>query len=172
MLSLWMLSLGSFDGTSLNGQSVDKVDKLWKEEVRELHVSFWPPTGGCVAPSILMKFEVWERWISMTGGQGTAFHYVQWHFSHGYKRATPVELVTCIQTLLGDDSWVKRRRRATWVMIQLTTIETLIGLVQHLNAHSGISNRHRTRRGAGNQWDLQTWNKTWWQQHQQQRSSN
>jgi len=29
-----------------------------------------------------MKFEVWERWIAITGGAGTAFPCVQWHFNH------------------------------------------------------------------------------------------
>jgi len=29
-----------------------------------------------------MKFEAWERWISITGGTDTAFPCVQWHFNH------------------------------------------------------------------------------------------
>jgi len=51
--------------------------------VRELYISFGPKW----APNkwfglFFMKFEVWERWISITGGAGTAFPCVQWHFNH------------------------------------------------------------------------------------------
>ena len=39
-----------------------------------------PPTSG--SGLFFMKFKVWERWISITGGTGTAFPCVQWHFNH------------------------------------------------------------------------------------------
>ena len=35
----------------------------------ELYISFGLPTGGCEPPSFSMKFEVRERWISITGGE-------------------------------------------------------------------------------------------------------
>ena len=35
-----------------------------------------------VVRTLFMKFEVWERWISINGGAGTAFPCVQWHFNH------------------------------------------------------------------------------------------
>jgi len=54
--------------------------------VRELYISFGPPTGGCGPPSVFMKLEVWERWISIIGGAGTAFPCVQWHFKHCFYR--------------------------------------------------------------------------------------
>jgi len=38
-----------------------------------------PPTGGS---GLFVKYEVWERWISITRGAGTAFPCVQWHFNH------------------------------------------------------------------------------------------
>ena len=41
-----------------------------------------PQKGGCGTPSIFMKFDVWERWISIIGGAGTAFSCDQWHFYH------------------------------------------------------------------------------------------
>ena len=42
----------------------------------------WAPTGGCGPPSVfLMKLVVWERWISIIGGAGTAFSCVQWQQS-------------------------------------------------------------------------------------------
>jgi len=41
-----------------------------------------PQTGGCGLMSVCMKFEVWERWLPIIGGAGTAFLCVQWHFNH------------------------------------------------------------------------------------------
>jgi len=38
-------------------------------------------TGGCGPPSIFVKLEVWECWISIIGGAGTAFLCIQWHFN-------------------------------------------------------------------------------------------
>jgi len=32
---------------------------------------------------IIYEIEVWECWISIMGGAGTAFPSVQWHFNHG-----------------------------------------------------------------------------------------
>jgi len=53
-----------------------------KSEVRELHISFGPQQV-VVTPSVfLMKLEVWERWISIIGGEGAAFPCVQWRFNH------------------------------------------------------------------------------------------
>jgi len=51
--------------------------------VRELYISFepkWAPNKWF--GTLFMKSEVWERWISITGGAGTAFPCVQWHFNH------------------------------------------------------------------------------------------
>jgi len=44
---------------------------------------------GCFGPwSLFMKFEVWERWIAIIWGAGTAFPCVQWHFKHCRPLAT------------------------------------------------------------------------------------
>ena len=51
--------------------------------MRELYISFgpkWAPNKWF--GTLFMKFELWERWISITGGAGTAFPCVQWHFNH------------------------------------------------------------------------------------------
>ena len=52
--------------------------------MRELYISCGPKWALNKWFWILsMKFEVWERWISITGGTGTAFpNCVQWHFNH------------------------------------------------------------------------------------------
>ena len=39
----------------------------------------WAPAGGCGSVSVFMKFEVWERWISIIGGTETALPCVQRH---------------------------------------------------------------------------------------------
>jgi len=41
-------------------------------------------TGGFGPWSLFMKLEVWERWISIMGGAGTAFPCVQRHFKHWF----------------------------------------------------------------------------------------
>jgi len=63
------------------GIRITAVVKVEKSDVKELYVSFGqtlkPPTGGCGRPSVFMKFEVWERWMSIIGGVGTAFPCVR-----------------------------------------------------------------------------------------------
>ena len=41
-----------------------------------------PPRRGCGLPGVFVKSEVWECWLSITGGAGTAFSCVQLHFDH------------------------------------------------------------------------------------------
>jgi len=51
--------------------------------VKELYISFgpkWAPNKWFW--TLFMTSEVWENWISITGGAGTAFPCVQWHFHH------------------------------------------------------------------------------------------
>jgi len=43
-----------------------------------------PPTSG--SGLFFMKFEVWERWISITGGAGTAFPCVQMQLFNHWSR--------------------------------------------------------------------------------------
>ena len=47
-------------------------------------------TGGFGPWSLFIRFEVWERWISINGGAGTAFPCVQWHFNHCFWRDVAV----------------------------------------------------------------------------------
>ena len=54
--------------------------------MRELYVSFGPPNRWFwPLVAFCEVFEVWERWISIIGGAGTAFPCVQWHFNHWLK---------------------------------------------------------------------------------------
>ena len=57
----------------------ESSERLWcgtisslAEEELHMYISFGPPTGGCGRPSVFMKSEVYERWISIIGGAGTA----------------------------------------------------------------------------------------------------
>ena len=54
--------------------------------MRELYISFGPPNRWLWARKrfyrLFMKSKVWERWVSIMGGAGTAFPCVQWHFNH------------------------------------------------------------------------------------------
>jgi len=55
----------------------------WKIRGEGTVYQLWAKMGPQqVVRTLFMKFEVWERWISITGGAGTAFPCVQWHFNH------------------------------------------------------------------------------------------
>ena len=51
-----------------------------------------------------MKFEEWERWISIIGGAGTALPCVQCHFNHCLRR--PSIVLTMLKSNKRRDSFI------------------------------------------------------------------
>ena len=69
--------------------------------MRELYISFGPKWAlNKWFWTLSMKFEVWERWMSITGGAGTAFPCVQWHFNHITLSSLPNFLLTLLSPSL------------------------------------------------------------------------
>ena len=71
--------ISSFCGVQVSLPSVFKVENQRWENCTS---AFGLQTGGFGPWSLFITFEVWELWISINGGAGTAFPCVQWHFNH------------------------------------------------------------------------------------------
>jgi len=59
-----------------------------------------PPTGGCEPLRIFIKVELWERWISIIGGAGTAFLCVKCHFHHWARHYSTFSVSNIANTVL------------------------------------------------------------------------
>jgi len=56
-----------------------------------------PITVGCGPVNVFMKIEVWECWISIMRGAGTAFLCIQWHFNYWLHYIAKVENPNMLQ---------------------------------------------------------------------------
>ena len=76
----WLFDLVDDATSAVQDRSIQWLK--WKIGGEGTVYQLWDKMGPQQVVLDSMKFELWERWISITGGAGTAFPCVQWHFNH------------------------------------------------------------------------------------------